>query len=140
MEKVTIFVFDACGLITFLRNEQGAEKVMQLFAEEENTFLMHAITLGEVFYDTLRINKDKAFDLFEDVNDLAIQIVWNIDENFLKAAGNFKVNNKMSYADSFVLALAKEYNAQVISTDHHEFDAVEKNTNLKFYWYDETNT
>jgi len=134
MEKVTIYVFDACGLITFLRNEQGAEKVMQLFADEENTFLMHAITLGEVYYDTLRMNKDKALELFETVNELGIQIVWNMDENLIKVAGDFKVNNKMSYADSFVLALAKEYNAQIISTDHHEFDTVEKNSNLKFFW------
>ena len=134
MEKVTIFVFDACGLITFLRNEQGAEKVMQLFAEDENTFLMHAITLGEVYYDTLRVSKDKALELFNTVKDLGIQIVWNMDENLIRVAGEFKVNNRMSYADSFVLALAKEYNAQIISTDHHEFDAVEKTSNLKFFW------
>jgi len=107
---------------------------MQLFADEENTFLMHAITLGEVYYDTLRVSKDKALELFETVNELGIQIVWNMDENLIKVAGDFKVNNKMLYADSFVLALAKEYNAQVISTDHHEFDAVEKNSNLKFFW------
>ena len=40
----------------------------------------------------------------------------------------------MSYADSFVLAAANINNAIVVSSDHHEFDTVEKNTNLKFYW------
>jgi len=40
----------------------------------------------------------------------------------------------MSYADSYVLAMADISNAQVVSTDHHEFDIVEKNTMLKFYW------
>jgi len=134
MEKVNYFVFDACGLITFLRNEQGAEKAMQLFADEEISFFMHAITLGEVYYDTLRMNKNKAMDLFETVNELGIQIIRNIDEKLIKVAADFKVNNKMSYADSFVLALAEINNAQIITTDHHEFDAVEKNSNLKFYW------
>ncbi len=33
----------------------------------------------------------------------------------------------MSLADSYVLALAEINNAQVVSTDHHEFDAVEIN-------------
>lgn len=134
MEKVNYFVFDACGLITFLRNEQGTDKAMQLFADEETSFFMHAITLGEVYYDTLRMDKNKALELFETVNELGIQVIWNIDEKLIKVAADFKVNNKMSYADSFVLALAKIYNAQIISTDHHEFDAVEKNSNLKFYW------
>ena len=40
----------------------------------------------------------------------------------------------MSYADSYILATAEIENAQIVSTDHHEFDIVDKNTKLKFYW------
>ena len=95
---------------------------------------MHSVNFGEVYYDALKASKDKANQLFEIIAELPIKILWNIDKELIKQAGNYKVNFKMSYADSFVLASAKINNAQVVSSDHHEFDAVEENSNLKFYW------
>jgi len=41
---------------------------------------------------------------------------------------------RISYADSFVLALAEQQEAAVISTDHHEFDAVETAQAFRFAW------
>jgi hypothetical protein len=40
----------------------------------------------------------------------------------------------MSLADSFALGLAKQLNARVVSTDHHELDAVEKSGEVQFFW------
>jgi len=40
----------------------------------------------------------------------------------------------MSVADSFALALTTQLNASLISTDHHEFDDVEKSDEVKFFW------
>ena len=37
-------------------------------------------------------------------------------------------------ADSFALALAAQLDASLISTDHHEFDDVEKSGEVKFFW------
>ena len=95
---------------------------------------MHAVNLGEVYYDILRSNKQKAETLFKIIDKLQIQIIWEIEKQLIKTAGHYKINFKISYADSFVLATAKLNNAKIISTDHHEFDTVEHNTDLKFFW------
>ena len=129
-----LYVIDACGLITFLRNEDGADKFIQLLADNTNTFLLHALTAGEVYYDILRMNKPKAEELFRIIDDLQIGIIWTLDKELLHWAAYYKVNYKMSYADSYVLATAYLNNACVISTDHHEFDVVEQETDLCFYW------
>lgn len=134
MEKINTYVVDACGLITFLRNENGAEKLLDLFTDNKNVFLMHAINLGEVYYDLLRSNKDNAEKLFSIISDLQISVIWEVDKDLIRKAGLYKVNFKMSYADSFVLSTAEKKSGVIITTDHHEFDNVEKNTNLKFFW------
>ena len=134
MEKITNYILDACALIAYLQEENGAEKVKTILKDPSNQIFMHSVNFGEVYYDALKVSKDKANQLFETIAELPIKILWNIEEETIKQAGNYKLNFKMSYADSFVLETAKINNAQVVSSDHHEFDAVEENTNLKFYW------
>ena len=46
----------------------------------------------------------------------------------------FKVNYKVSVADSFALGLAKENRAIMVSSDHHEFDIIENSKELEFSW------
>jgi PIN domain nuclease of toxin-antitoxin system len=134
MEKINTYVFDACALIAFLQKETGFEKVSEILKNPENVIFMHAVNFGEVYYDALKTSKEAAELLFEQMKKLPIKIQWNIDRNTLETAGKFKINNRMSLADSYVLALAEINNALVVSTDHHEFDAVEKNSILKFFW------
>jgi len=50
------------------------------------------------------------------------------------AHGYFKTNYRLSFADCFVLALAQLQNASVITSDHHEFDAVEQSGACSFLW------
>ena len=57
-----------------------------------------------------------------------------MDSRFIQIAGFYKVNYKISFADSFVLALATIKKATIISSDHHEFDAIENSSSLQFNW------
>ena len=95
---------------------------------------MHAINFGEVYYDALRFSVQNAKKIFNIMDKLPIEILWKIDKNIIEKAGYYKTNFKMSYADSYVLAIGDIQNANIITTDHHEFDAVEEKTNLKFCW------
>jgi predicted nucleic acid-binding protein len=52
----------------------------------------------------------------------------------LELTGRYKTSFSISYADAFAMALAEMEGATVISTDHKEFDPVEKNGDLSFYW------
>jgi len=134
MENIETYIFDACALIAFLQKETGFEKALELLKNPQSVILMHAINFGEVYYDALKTSKEAAELLFEQMKKLPIKIQWSMDRNTIEAAGKFKINNRMSLADSYVLALAEINSALVVSTDHHEFDAVEKNTNIKFFW------
>lgn len=129
------YILDACALIAFLRKEKGNEKLRELLKDKSCTFFMHAVNLGEVYYDTLRhTGEEKAKELFDDISRLPVRIIWSIDIPFLELTGKYKTSFSMSYADAFALALAEREEATVITTDHKEFDPVEKAGVLMFYW------
>jgi predicted nucleic acid-binding protein len=130
------FVLDSCALITYFRDEPGADLLENLFAQAPKAkFWLHAINLGEVYYDTLRTSGPEVADqVFSDVRALPIIIVWEIEIDFLQAVGRFKVGHRMSYADAWVLALAERESATVVSTDRHEFGPIETKGVLPFYW------
>lgn len=128
------FVIDACGLIAYLRGELGGDKLRDLLKDKSNTFLFHAVNLGEVYYDTLRNSSESAEKILDDINQLPIEIIWTVDFELLKLVGKYKTSYKVSYADCFVLALADKEKSTVISTDHHEFDVIEEASHLKFFW------
>ncbi len=60
-------VLDSCALITYFRDEPGGEILEALFTKAPKVkFWLHAINLGEVYYDTLRTSgsefADQLFD------------------------------------------------------------------------------
>lgn len=136
--KKAISVIDACALIAFLNNESGAETVQMEFQKAvagETEIIMHVINLYEVYYDCWKVTgKEKAQELLTEITKLPINIERRISNLLLSEAGYFKVNEKVSLADSIALGLAKMKNAFVISSDHHEFDVIERKNLMKFCW------
>lgn len=133
-QMTTTYVIDACAFIAYLRNEEGSDKFSTLLKDQNNRFFMHSINLGEVYYDSLRVSEKKPpRELFDDIAKLPIHIIWTLDIPFIELVGKYKTSYKISYADSFVLALAEREKATVISTDH-EFDVIETEGKLSFYW------
>ncbi len=132
------FVTDACSLIAFFREEEGVEKVTKLFKDAvsgEAVILLHKITLTEVLYDRMRSGNTKdAGQIIDDINRLPLLITDILTDDFIKLVAHHKVAYKVSFADCFVLALAQTKNAAIITSDHHEFDAIEKIGELKFHW------
>ena len=58
--EIVNYVMDTCGLLVYLRQEEGCEKVKTLFRDKYNRFFMHAVNVGEAYYDTLRKDKNEA--------------------------------------------------------------------------------
>lgn len=132
---VVAYILDACALIAYLRAEKGGEKVKLLLKNPQNEILMHAINLGEVYYDSIRgSGSEGADEILADIKKLPLKIVWNLDYNLIKRAGQFKTSHRISYADAFVLALADQVSGTIISTDHHEFDPIHQKGILNFFW------
>jgi hypothetical protein len=44
------------------------------------------------------------------------------------------VEERVSFADAFALSLAERLHIPLVTTDHHEFDAVERKGLFRFLW------
>jgi len=105
------YVLDACALIAVLVKEPGSEKVQnpldQIFYRRVYTFSSPR-NIAEVLYDQLRANAGLTADtLIKVISDLPLTIVQDMSDTFVAIAASFKVHYRISFADCFVLALAK---------------------------------
>ena len=63
---MAVVVLDACALIAYLRDEEGSDRVSEVFLRPEDPVLMHVINMGEVFYDGLKRQDPTIEDLWND--------------------------------------------------------------------------
>ena len=133
-----IHVFDACALIAYLNNENGADTVeclLQKAANNEITIIMHKINFLEVYnYIFKKYNEKAALKLFESIKISPIKLNTEISDSIFKTAGRLKSLYKMSLADSIGLAESIQNNGYFVTADHHEIDIVEEKENLSIVW------
>ena len=129
-------VLDACALIAYFNDEDGANVIEEILSTNKEIF-MSVVNLYEVCYDAARTTADESsvLEILEMVKQLPIVIIWEINEELLQAATRFKVRYKISLADSFALGLADILDAKVVSADHHEFEPVEKAGEISVLWF-----
>ena len=134
MAQVT-HALDACALIAYFRGEEGSERLASLVEDEARSLVIHAVNLGEVYYDFLRAaGEAKARELWARALLLPMEIRRDLDDEFVHRVGAWKVRYSMSYADAFALALAEREGVPLITTDHREFDIVEADGTVGFFW------
>lgn len=117
-------VLDASAMVAFLRDEAGAEAVMNQMRQPERNMFAHAMNLCEVYYDFARASKEAIAD--EAINDLfALGITERNDMHagFWRAKGRLKSSYKrVSLADCAALALAANSDAVLLTADRHELE------------------
>ena len=132
------FVLDTCALIAFFNDEDGADKVQQLLRQGDrppNNLFMHEINLLEIYYGVYRDESEElAEQTYVKVLNLPIKVVTGLRKNVFKEAGRLKAVYKISLADSIALAEAKIRRIPLVTCDHHEFDPIEDNNELDFFW------
>ncbi len=129
-------VLDSRALIAFFEDEPAAEaveKLLQQAAEEKHKLLLCAVNWGEIYYNTMReVSQEAAEQTAREIAALPIEIIGVSDDLALtRQAAIFKATHKMSYADCFTAALAKQKNAE-LATGDPEFKAVEQE--VKIAW------
>jgi len=133
-----VFVLDACALIAYLSDEQGAEVVSGYLQQAANglvSVFMNKLNLLEVYYGLYReCGKEFADKILFEITQSNIEIIEIISDYVFFEAGRLKASYKISLADSIVLAEATVRNATVLTSDHHEFDAVEQQEPIEFKW------
>ena len=133
-----IYVMDACAIIAFLQDEQGADKVVTVLANAKNgkcKIYINAVNLVEVYYNVYRVaGKAKADEEITMIKKLPVEINAEITDRIFEEAGRLKAYYKISFADSFALAQAIASGGELLTADHHEFDAIENKENIHFHW------
>jgi len=132
------YVLDACAVIAFILDEEGADKVekpLSLSSRGKCALYINKINLLEIYYNFKReYNTSTLEEAYSKILSLPVTIIDDLSDDVLFEAGRLKVQYKISLADSIALAEAKTRNAQLVTSDHHEFDAIEQSENIKFFW------
>ncbi len=127
-------VLDSYAVLVFLFKQKGHEKVLSLLekaAEADETVLIAAPNWAEVRYMVQRKSGASTWnETRTKLLGLPIEVV-PVDQDLAEIAGEFKASRKMSLADCFAAALAKDRNADVYTGDP-EFRGVEKE--VKIVW------
>ena len=96
---------------------------------------MHVCNLREVYYDFFRADGlTAAQTAWTDTLALPLALRRDADDISIQRVGGTKVKERISFADAFALALAERLNITLITTDHHEFDAIERKGHFQFMW------
>ncbi len=121
-----IQIMDASALTAYLRNEPGRDVVLGMITDDNNQCLVHAINFCEVYYDALRVRGQEVAEAETlALQQLGVTVRTDMEPAFWQRVGQLKVNpGKISLADCFALALALETGGTLVTSDHHEFDAV----------------
>jgi len=133
------YIIDACALLAFLNDEEGADKIEYLLNQSAVTDIsisMSIINLLEVYYGELR---DKGADVAQIVLDIvqhySIKIINTVSEQIFREAARLKAAYKMSIADCIGIATAIELSGQFVSSDHHELEVVAENEPSLIFWF-----
>ena len=128
-------VLDACALIAFFNDEPGADVVAEALHVVPGVEIA-AINLLEIAYDAVRRSGQphSARDILEAVRKLPISIRRDIGDDVLEMAACLKARFRISLADSVALAVAAVCDAPLVTSDHHEFDAIEAAGITRFLW------
>lgn len=120
-------VLDSYAILAFLFQERGHDQIVSLFekaAEADKTLLIAAPNWAEVRYMTERkVGITKWREARDKLLGLPIEIV-PVGQELAEMAGEIKAIKKMSLADCFAAALAKQQKAEIYTGDP-EFRAVE---------------
>ena len=127
-------VLDAHALLAFFRGEDAAGAVKELLhkaASADRPLHMTEVNYAEVKYMLLKKDGAEAWDQADDVlKSLPIDF-HPATRALADVAADFKARFKISLADAFAAALAKEKKAELVTGDP-EFKALEKE--IKINW------
>lgn len=114
------FVLDSFALLAYLQDESGADDVravLQWAAERRAEVWMPVVNLGEALYIIEREQSLQAAQkALAAVDQLPIELAI-ADRGLTLAAAHVKAQRSVSYADAFVVALAREHEATVLTGD-----------------------
>jgi predicted nucleic acid-binding protein len=127
-------VLDSHALLALFRDESGADLVRRLLekaAEKDVPLHMTEVNYAEVQYIVRRREGEAAWSAIAQELQAAPIEFHPATRSLADLAAGFKARYKLSLADAFAAALAKEKKAELVTGDP-EFKALEKE--IKVHW------
>ena len=110
------YLLDTSAVLTFLEDEDGAERVENLLRREE--IILPYLVLLETYYITLQEQpEDVADKRYALLKQLPATILWEVDEPTMLTAGRFKAYHRLSLADAIIAAFAQRQGAVLVHKD-----------------------
>lgn len=127
-------VLDSFALIAYFRDEPGAETVENLLVtagKKDSPLHMSEVNYAEVKYSILKKDGPRAWAEAEKIlRGLPVEF-HPASLPLADSAADFKARFKLSLADAFAAALAKEKKAELVTGDP-EFKAIAKEVNVTY--------
>lgn len=127
-------VLDSHALLVFLRGEPGEDQVAALLEKagvRDAPLHMTEVNYAEVKYSVIRKDgPDRWAEIARNLPALPVEF-HPADRGLADLAADFKARFKLSLADAFAAALAKEKKAELVTGDP-EFKALERE--IKITW------
>ncbi len=127
-------VFDSWAVLAYFGDEESAQEVADLLSrahEDRIPMYMSIINAGEVWYILAReMSEADADEAVAEITRLGIELVdagWTVT----RIAAAFKARRKMSYADCYAAALAKDRKCELVTGDK-EFRQVEGDIGIRW--------
>jgi ribonuclease VapC len=125
--KPKALVLDSWSILAFLEDEPAGQQVAEMIADAHESgmpVMMTVVNAGEIWYITARKTSEEDADrTLLELAQLGVQF-HDADCKLAREAARFKAKGKMSFADCFAAALAKEQKADLVTGDA-EFKQVE---------------
>ena len=132
--KAAVRVLDSYSLLAYIEGEAGAEQMIEIFRvarDSGRSLFFSVVNWGEVYYLTMReAGRERAGEVAHLISTLPIQIV-PADLDLTRQAAELKSKHRMSYADCFAAALARQRKAELVTGDR-DFRQVEGE--VKILW------
>ncbi len=126
-ETIDVYVLDTSAWLAFIENEAGADVVFDLLDKAKAgkiVIFVSFMTFMEVYYITLQERDEtEARERLRLMNSMSILRADSV-EALGVLASQFKANYRLSVADAWIAALAKERGAILVHKDP-EFEQVE---------------
>ncbi|MCL4507016.1 MAG: PIN domain-containing protein [Chloroflexi bacterium] len=127
-------VLDAWAVLAFLQDEPAGKLVADIIAdthEAGGSVLMTVANAGEVWYIVSREASESDADAsIADLLNIGVQLT-DINWELTRIAARFKARGRLSYADAYAAALAKQSKCELVTGDP-EFKALDGEIKLRW--------
>ena len=127
-------VLDSHALLAYFRQEPGGERIKELLHQavtDDQPLHMTEVNYAEVQYTIRRKDSDAAWDEASRILETLPIEFHTATRPLADMAADYKARFKMSLADAFAAALAKEKKAELVTGDP-EFKPLAKE--IKIHW------